>query len=321
MTTGRKTPVERKAAYESVRLVGARAWAFVGCALAFVIALVALGSVESAVQCVLVGAVVGFICSSMTNWLERHGVGRALGALIALVVVIAVFVGLMLWLLPLFVSQLMQLLERLPGLLAQAQGAVQSLFAAFGSERTAEISRSVQGLVGTLSDVGTTLTRQLASWLSTALVPNVMALANDFVMFFLGLVMAYWFAKDYPAIMRELGVIAGPRHDDDLALLVAVLGRSVGGYMRSIVITSVLNGVLAFVGFALCGHPYAGLMGIIVGLLHFVPVVGPAVSALTATLAALFAGPAVALWTMAVAVVAQNVVDNLVSPLVMQSAV
>lgn len=128
------------------------------------------------------------------------------------------FVGLMLWLLPLFVSQLMQLLERLPGLLAQAQGAVQSLFATFGSERTAEISRSVQGLVGTLSDVGTTLTRQLASWLSTALVPNVMALANDFVMFFLGLVMAYWFAKDYPAIMRELGVIAGPRHDDDLAL-------------------------------------------------------------------------------------------------------
>lgn len=321
MTTGRKTPVERKAAYESARLVGARAWAFVGCALAFVIALVALGSVESAVQCVLVGAVVGFICSSMTNWLERHGVGRALGALIALVVVIAVFVGLMLWLLPLFVSQLMQLLERLPGLLAQAQGAVQSLFAAFGSERTAEISRSVQGLVGTLSDVGTTLTRQLASWLSTALVPNVMALANDFVMFFLGLVMAYWFAKDYPAIMRELGVIAGPRHDDDLALLVAVLGRSVGGYMRSIVITSVLNGVLAFAGFALCGHPYAGLMGIIVGLLHFVPVVGPAVSALTATLAALFAGPAVALWTMTVAVVAQNVVDNLVSPLVMQSAV
>lgn len=50
MTTSRKTPVERKAAYESARLVGARAWAFVGCALAFVIALVALGSVESAVQ-------------------------------------------------------------------------------------------------------------------------------------------------------------------------------------------------------------------------------------------------------------------------------
>lgn len=319
--TARKTPVERQAAYESARLVAVRAWAFVGCALAFVIALAALGRVESAVQCVVVGGVVGFVCSSMTNWLERHGVGRALGALAALIVVIAAFVGLMLWLLPLFVGQLMQLLERLPGLLAQAQDVVQALFSAFGSEKTLQIQRSVQGFVGTLSDVGTSLARTLANWLSTALVPNVMALANDFVMFFLGLVMAYWFAKDYPAIMRELGVIAGPRHDDDLALLVAVLGRSVGGYMRGIVITSVLNGLLAFAGFSLCGHPYAGLMGIIVGLLHFVPVVGPAVSALMATLTALFAGPAVAFWTLVVAIVAQNVVDNLVSPLVMQSAV
>ena len=58
MTTGRKTPVERKAAYESARLVGARAWAFVGCALAFVIALVALGSVESAVHA----------CSWVPSW-------------------------------------------------------------------------------------------------------------------------------------------------------------------------------------------------------------------------------------------------------------
>lgn len=321
MTSGRKTPEERQRAFESARLIATRAWAFVGCALAFVIALAALGSVESAVQCVLVGGFVGFVCSSMTNWLERHGVSRAVGALIALVVVIAVLVGLALWLMPLFVSQLMQLLERLPGLLAQAQDAVQALFASFGSERTAEIQSNVQGFVGMLSDVGTSLTRQLASWLSTAFVPNVMGIANDLVMFFLGLVMAYWFAKDYPALMREFGVIAGPRHDEDLSLLVAVLGRAVGGYMRGIVITSVLNGVLAFAGFALCGHPYAGLMGILVGLLHFVPVVGPAVSALMATLTALFASPAVAFWTLVVSVVAQNVVDNLVSPLVMQSSV
>ena len=321
MTSGRKTPEERQRAFESARLIATRAWAFVGCALAFVIALAALGSVESAVQCVLVGGFVGFVCSSMTNWLERHGVSRAVGALIALAVVIAVLVGLALWLMPLFVSQLMQLLERLPGLLAQAQDSVQALFATFGSERTAEIQTNVQGFVGMLSDVGTSLTRQLASWLSTAFVPNVMGIANDLVMFFLGLVMAYWFAKDYPALMREFGVIAGPRHDEDLSLLVAVLGRAVGGYMRGIVITSVLNGVLAFAGFALCGHPYAGLMGIFVGLLHFVPVVGPAVSALMATLTALFASPAVAFWTLVVSVVAQNVVDNLVSPLVMQSSV
>ena len=53
MTAGRKTPDEQQRAYVSARLVAVRAWAFVGCAVAFVIALVALGSVGDAVKCLL----------------------------------------------------------------------------------------------------------------------------------------------------------------------------------------------------------------------------------------------------------------------------
>ena len=321
MTAGRKTPEEQQRAYVSARLVAVRAWAFVGCAVAFVIALAAIGSVGDAVECLLVGAIVGFICSSLTNWLERHGVGRALGALIAIVVVLAAAVGVLAWLAPLFFDQLRQLIERLPGFVSQLQDAARAFVAGLGEGKLSGLQEGAQGLIGMLGDVGTTMTSRLATWLSTALVPNVVNLANDFVMFFLGLVLAYWFAKDYPAIMRELGVIAGPRHDEDLALLVAVLGRSVGGYMRGIVITSVLNGALVFVGLWMFGHPYAGLMGIVVGILHFVPVVGPAVSALVATLTGLFSGVPMAVWTLVLCVVAQNVTDNLVSPLVMQSAV
>ena len=321
MTAGRKTPEEQQRAYVSARLVAVRAWAFVGCAAAFVIALAAIGSVGDAVECLLVGAIVGFICSSLTNWLERHGVGRALGALIAIVVVLAAAVGVLAWLAPLFFDQLRQLIERLPGFVSQLQDAARAFVSGLGEGKLSGLQEGAQGLIGMLGDVGTTMTSRLATWLSTALVPNVVNLANDFVMFFLGLVLAYWFAKDYPAIMRELGVIAGPRHDEDLALLVAVLGRSVGGYMRGIVITSVLNGALVFVGLWMFGHPYAGLMGIVVGILHFVPVVGPAVSALVATLTGLFSGVPMAVWTLVLCVVAQNVTDNLVSPLVMQSAV
>ncbi len=220
-----------------------------------------------------------------------------------------------------FLDQLRQLLERMPAFFSQLQDAARNLTLPFTQGKNSVLWDSVQGAIGTLGDVGKALVTRLANWLSAALVLNMMALANDFVMFFLGLVLAYWFAKDYPAIMRELGVIAGPRHDEDLALLVAVLGRSVGGYMRGIVITSVLNGALVFLALWICGHPYAGLMGVVVGIMHFVPVVGPAVFALLATLTGLFASPAVAVWMLVWAIVAQNVTDNLVSPLVMQSAV
>lgn len=312
---------EREVAYRKARLIGVRAWAFIGCCIAFVITIQALGLVGSAVECLFVAVIVGFVCSPITNWLEQKGVGRAAGALIALLVVIAVLAGLLLWLVPMFTEQLRQLLERVPGYIAQAQAYVQELWRQYGNENTAEIQTYMQDIMASLGDVGTRMATSLASTISTGLVPNIMGFANGVVMACLGLVMAYWFAKDYPVIMREITIIAGPRYDEDLSLLVTVLSRSMGGYMKSIVITSVLNGVLAFIGFALIGHPYAGLMGVITALMHFVPVVGPGVSCTVATVIGGFTGLPVAVGTLIVSVIAQNVTDNVISPLIMQSTI
>lgn len=70
-----------------------RAWAGIGCIVLVIIVLRLLGLIAPALQLVLVGVVVGFIMSPITNALERHHVGRALAAFIALVVVLAVFIA------------------------------------------------------------------------------------------------------------------------------------------------------------------------------------------------------------------------------------
>ena len=106
-----------------------------------------------------------------------------------------------------------------------------------------------------------------------------------------------------------------------MILTAAVLSRSTGGYMRGTLITSLANGLMVAAGLALLGHPYAGLLGIATFVLHFVPVVGPMLSSVSAVLLGLFVSPACAFWTLVVTVVAQNVTDNVLSPIVMRSAV
>ena len=307
--------------YEAARLLAVRVWAAIGCAVAFVICVRALGMVGAALESVLVGAVAGFIMSAITNRLERLGVGRALGALVALVVVVAVAAGALLWLLPFFFDQLVQLLGRIPGYLGQLQPMAERLVDSYGGVGSAQFQATAQGLVEGLSSVGSRMAADLATLLSGGIIPNIMGFANGVVMFFLGLVMAYWFARDYPVIFRELGVIVGPRHADDLTLLITVLSRSMGGYMSGVVVTSVINGALILACLTVVRHPYAGLMAILTAILHFIPVVGPMASAALATLIALFSSPVMALWTLVLCVIAQNVTDNLVSPLVMRSAV
>ena len=66
------------------------AWAIIGIVGVFLLAVRGLMLVGPAVELLLVGGIVGYICSPITNRLEDRGMSRALAAFIALVVVILV---------------------------------------------------------------------------------------------------------------------------------------------------------------------------------------------------------------------------------------
>ncbi|MFR3452570.1 MAG: AI-2E family transporter [Collinsella sp.] len=121
------------------------------------------------------------------------------------------------------------------------------------------------------------------------------------------------------AINEEICRILPEDKADDYRLMVAVLSRSVGGYLRSTLINSVIQGFLAFVGFTIVGHPYAITMGILSGILNIIPVVGPSISAIIATLIALVYSPIMAIWTMVMAMISQNITDNVIAPKINQS--
>lgn len=312
---------DKRAAEQTVRRVGIRAWAAIGCIVLVLIVLRLLRLIAPALELILVGGVVGFIMSPITNALERRHVGRALGAFIALVVVIAVFLGIVALLGPLFLSQTVEVLKNVPFYAQQVQGALTSFWAQNGTADTAEMQQSLDQAVASFSQLGTSAASHAAQKLSSGLISNVVGAVNNTFIIFLGLVVAYWCAKDYPKIARELYKIVGPERSRDASVLLAVMSRSMGGYMRGIVTTSTVGGLLSFLGFVLIGHPFAGLMGITVGVFHFVPVIGPWLAAALAALLALSYSPTLALASVVVSVIAQNVTDNLVSPLVMQSSV
>mgnify|MGYP000161035467 FL=1 len=67
------------------------------------------------------------------------------------------------------------------------------------------------------------------------------------------------------------------------------------------------------------GHPYAGAMGVLSGVLNIIPVVGPSISAALASLIALVYSPIMALWTMVMAMLSQNITDNVIAPKINQS--
>lgn len=296
-------------------------WTIVGAFVAAWLVIGALSFVQQALELILVGGVVGFVCSPVTNRLEDAQVPRGLAALLALLAFLLALVALLAFVGGPLLQEFLALLRNVPAYVSQVNDGLAAFWAYVGTSDNSNLQNVVNSVVAAASSMGSSIASDLARQVSGGLAANVAAMANDLTTFFLGIILAYWFALDYPRMVRELVRIVGADRGQDVTLILAVLARSTGGYMRGTLITSIADGLMVAAGLFAVGHPYAGLVGSLTFAMHFIPVIGPMLSAVAGTLLGLFVSPACALWTLVIAMVAQNVADNVLSPMVMRSAV
>ena len=321
MSTAHHERPASRASIETAKFLALHVWIVVGAIIIGTAVLNVFDVLAPVVEFLAVGSLVAFVASPIVNALEHKGISRSIGALAGLIVVVAVLVCLVMIVVPMIFSQLFELVSRLPSHLREWGAWVDTI--THDAQLFSEISwpGELSGALSALADDAASSLRQIAGDLGRGVVPFISSVGSQLFILFLGLVLAYWLACDYPRIHREIGTIVGEGQETTYRFMVAILARSVGGYMRGTIITSLIAGVLALLGFLLVGHPYAALMGVLTGILHLIPVVGPVISSAFATLVALFFSPMTALWTLIVSMVAQNLTDNVVGPKIMQSAV
>lgn len=80
-------------------------------------------------------------------------------------------------------------------------------------------------------------------------------------------------------------------------------------------------GILAAVGLSLIGVPLAVPLGILLGVMDFVPVVGPLIAAIPGLIIAFAQSPQLALYALFVYLVVQNIEGNIIVPLAQRWAV
>lgn len=253
------------------------------------------------------------LVSGPVDYLARKGVGRGIGTVVVLAAVAAVlaFVGLSLG--SVIESQIRDLLGRAPAILSEAQDQLARLQGALGLETgifqpdPQSILDSARnflsgGAVSTFVSVGASVANVL-SFLVVILIATIYSVARPTPL-------VNGFVALFPAGRR-------PRVRDILLKMYKTVQRWFLGQLVSMTII----GLLFTIGLSIIGVPFALLLGLLSGLLAFVPFVGPLLSIIPPILLALVDEPIKALWVLAAYGVVQFVEGNIVQPVVMSRAV
>ena len=97
--------------------------------------------------------------------------------------------------------------------------------------------------------------------------------------------------------------------------------RTLKSWLAAQLISMTVVGVLTGIGLLLIGMPLAFILGIIAGLLAFIPNIGPVLAVAPALLLAFGEGPSMLLWVAAVYLSVQTLESYVITPLVQQERV
>ncbi len=267
-----------------------------------------IAGIASAVLLMLLGVLLAVLLSAPVEALHRRKIPRGVSSPLIVVGTVAILILAVYLFFPEFQRQGTELTSQLPMAIADLQGRLRNLASAFGL--------NLGGSSPTLNSLLDLLRQALG---------GVLGLFRNLVLFIVGLVAAiflavYLAAKPGPVVDWLVRLFPPDRRPRAREILSSSRQRLLEWFKGQLV-SMVIVGTLATIALYLIGVPGALLLGILSGLLEFIPYVGPIISAILPALLAYALGkPIDALYVIGAYILIQQAESNLVTPLVMRHA-
>ena len=321
----------RDAAIAKWQLRAYKAWAVVGmCAVAGIV-LYVCGVLWQAVATVILTAFIVFLLHHFVARLQKRGIPRAGGVLIAYIIILLVLCGVLVSLVPAIAEQARTFTGSLPEYMRRAQDFIAVYLPQF-SDFLGASDASAMDVESTLAERFSAWTSKLASMMGEqapqllqgvagGLVGAAMGVGNGLLVVFIAFICAAWILIDLPTLSCELRPLFGEDMRRKLGIVSSAFGTAIYGWMKSTIICAVITGVLSALAFWALGIPYSALLGLICAVLYLVPYIGPFIAGVITAVVALIAGLIPCVLSIVANGVIGFVVGNIISPRLMQSSV
>lgn len=231
----------------------------------------------------VVGMALAYLLNPVVNVIQGVGIPRAFASALVLLLVFAVILGIFLMLVPLVSAQVAGLVLRLPSYIGDLQALVQGLAPQFtdwlGPERAAQVEASLAEMIGWGVEFAGSLTAQVAQSSITVL--------NTIAVMFLTPVVAFYLLLDWDGMVKRVDELLPRQHHAEITGVLRQIDRAMAGVIRGQAGVILVLCIYYSTALWLVGLDFGIAVGLIGGLLSFVPYVGFLVGfALSVTIAA-----------------------------------
>ncbi|MGZ0712156.1 AI-2E family transporter (plasmid) [Coraliomargarita sp. W4R53] len=281
--------------------------------LAAIVLGLAIGSLSTIVIYIVFAMFAALGIDPIVKWFERHNVKRGWGVVIVFLTFTIIFLGLMWLVIPTLVEQITQFITDLP--------------AAFNEFLNSDFFHWLEGIFGTgLSSLVTDVQNFVTNPTNIAAIgggalkvgAGIASAASGFLIV---IVLTLYFILSLDSIKGALTQFAPARNRPKVARMTNEITNSVGDYLMGMVMLAFFNSVVAFTLHLVLGLPFPLLMGVLAFCITIIPLVGPVIYWVFASVLALFTSPLLALIFAICYLVYIQIEAYVITPKVMSKAI
>ncbi|QFZ19493.1 AI-2E family transporter [Saccharothrix syringae] len=274
-------------------------------AVGFVLVWWLIGKLWVIVMPVLLGLLITTVLWPPARWLRSRGLPPALAATLVLLGGLAVLGGVLALITTSIASGVPQIADSATKALQQARDWLSGPPLNLG-----------EGQLDRLVDQGTDQLQSSIGSIANGLLTGVGTVTSGVVTGLVALLLAFFFVKDGPRFTPWLRGVVGERAGSHLSVVLDRVWATLGGFIRTQAVVSLVDAVLIGLGLVVTGVPLAVPLAALTFLGGFVPIVGAFVAGALAVLVALVSnGLTTAIIMLVVVVLVQQLEGNVLQPI------
>ena len=218
----------------------------------------------------VVGAAIAYLLDPLADWFERQGFSRLAATMTILVLFIVVLVALMLLVLPILINQVILLAANVPYYLERLDVLITSILQSSWARSLGVDPDAVRSSLGSLLSQGATWFTTLV----TSLWSGGLAIINILALLVVTPVVAFYLLYDWDRMIDLVDSWLPRDNVEEIRLLAHEIDRVIAGFVRGQALVSLTLGTFYAAGLVLLGVNFGFLIGLVAGIVSFIPYLG-----------------------------------------------
>lgn len=275
--------------------------------------LLTIGKIFGILSPLFIGIFLAWLLEPFINYFVKNKVGRKLSTVVVYLILIFLIILILALIVPEFISQLNELIKKVPDFLTSINNFINDLFKNFSStdfDLTNTKNNLISGINNYVNDLNLSgIVDKLSS--SLKILTNIL----------LGLLIGFYLSLDFKKVNKYLNIIIPDKYHDELRKIRKSLNEMLRSYVNGTLLSCLFVMILSLIGFLISGVSSPLLFAIFCAITNIIPYFGPYIGGIPVVVVGFAISPMTGIICLITVFLVQFLEGNILHPLIVGKAV